>query len=210
MGGRRRKSEPNPEIVLPITPMLDMAFQLLTFFIFTYNPSGMEGQMELAMPSKSDKAAHKAEDVSTTSETTKEETPEIPLDLTVAMQRQGDGYITALEEGQIRTELGGQGNLSPLRRHLEKVFKDKATALMDRAKGMGPKEQDEMMKEELKKIGVKVVGDSKLKWGQVVEVMDECRKAGIDAFKQAGFDVAKQAVVNVSFAAPPDLNQGAQ
>jgi len=46
--------------------------------------------------------------------------------------------------------------------------------------------------------------------GQVVEVMDECRKAGVDAFKQAGFDVSKQAVVNVSFAAPPDLNQGAQ
>jgi biopolymer transport protein ExbD len=37
-----QKSE-GPEI--PITPMLDMAFQLLTFFVLTYRPAPSEGQI---------------------------------------------------------------------------------------------------------------------------------------------------------------------
>jgi len=36
------KSQP-PEV--PITPMLDMAFQLLTFFVLTYKPAPAEGQL---------------------------------------------------------------------------------------------------------------------------------------------------------------------
>ena len=35
------------EIEIPITPMLDMAFQLLTFFILTYHPSPSEGQFSM-------------------------------------------------------------------------------------------------------------------------------------------------------------------
>jgi biopolymer transport protein ExbD len=41
MAGRRKPRE-QPEVELPITPMLDMAFQLLVFFIFTYKPSALE------------------------------------------------------------------------------------------------------------------------------------------------------------------------
>jgi biopolymer transport protein ExbD len=35
------------EIEIPITPMLDMAFQLLTFFILTYKASPTEGQFSM-------------------------------------------------------------------------------------------------------------------------------------------------------------------
>jgi biopolymer transport protein ExbD len=35
------------EIEIPITPMLDMAFQLLTFFILTYRPAPSEGQFSM-------------------------------------------------------------------------------------------------------------------------------------------------------------------
>src|ERR1700739_4364734 len=103
MSGKRNKSEAAPEVAIPITPMLDMAFQLLTFFIFTYNPSALEGQMELAMPSKSDKQAHQAEEVSTTAEPNKEDVPEIPLDLNVMIEAQTSGYTVTLEEGVVRT-----------------------------------------------------------------------------------------------------------
>jgi biopolymer transport protein ExbD len=40
--GKRKKDEHVPEV--PITPMLDMAFQLLTFFILTYHPMPTEVQ----------------------------------------------------------------------------------------------------------------------------------------------------------------------
>jgi len=32
-----------------ITPFLDMAFQILTFFVFTYNPTALEGQFTIAL-----------------------------------------------------------------------------------------------------------------------------------------------------------------
>ena len=34
----RRSAQAPVEVDIPVTPMLDMAFQLLTFFIFTYHP----------------------------------------------------------------------------------------------------------------------------------------------------------------------------
>jgi biopolymer transport protein ExbD len=38
------------EVELPITPMLDLAFQVLLFFILTYRPPQLEGQMDLVLP----------------------------------------------------------------------------------------------------------------------------------------------------------------
>lgn len=35
---------------LPITPMLDMSFQLLAFFIMTFRPSPTEGQIAISIP----------------------------------------------------------------------------------------------------------------------------------------------------------------
>ena len=35
------------DIEIPVTPMLDMAFQLLTFFILTYRPAPSEGQFSM-------------------------------------------------------------------------------------------------------------------------------------------------------------------
>ena len=41
------KKRRHEEITIPITPMLDMAFQLLTFFILTYRPLPAEGQFSM-------------------------------------------------------------------------------------------------------------------------------------------------------------------
>lgn len=35
---------------LPITPMLDMSFQLMAFFIFTFRPAPTEGQIAMSLP----------------------------------------------------------------------------------------------------------------------------------------------------------------
>jgi len=37
-------------VVLPITPMLDMSFQLLSFFILTFHPRPAEGQLAVTQP----------------------------------------------------------------------------------------------------------------------------------------------------------------
>jgi biopolymer transport protein ExbD len=41
---------------LPITPMLDMSFQLLAFFIITFKPASTEGQLALLLPKSGDEA----------------------------------------------------------------------------------------------------------------------------------------------------------
>lgn len=47
---RHRKASTHVEPVLPITPMLDMSFQLLSFFVITFRPLPIEAQLELALP----------------------------------------------------------------------------------------------------------------------------------------------------------------
>ena len=47
---RHRQNTDFVEPDLPITPMLDMTFQLLAFFIFTFRPQAAEAKIALAFP----------------------------------------------------------------------------------------------------------------------------------------------------------------
>ena len=48
--GRKRNGGNEEEVELNLAAMLDMAFQLLTFFILTFKPAPIEGQIALRMP----------------------------------------------------------------------------------------------------------------------------------------------------------------
>lgn len=48
--GRRRKRRIQSDVELNLAAMLDMAFQLLTFFILTFRPAPIEGQISLRLP----------------------------------------------------------------------------------------------------------------------------------------------------------------
>jgi biopolymer transport protein ExbD len=50
MSRRRRQGTDFVEPDLPITPMLDMSFQLLSFFIMTFQPAPTEGQIAMTLP----------------------------------------------------------------------------------------------------------------------------------------------------------------
>lgn len=41
------RSRPSTDVEVPLTPMLDVAFQLLTFFILTFKPAPLELQFDL-------------------------------------------------------------------------------------------------------------------------------------------------------------------
>lgn len=49
-GRRRHKKREQGSIELNLAAMLDMAFQLLTFFILTFKPAPVEGQLALNLP----------------------------------------------------------------------------------------------------------------------------------------------------------------
>ncbi|HTU27693.1 MAG TPA: biopolymer transporter ExbD [Pirellulales bacterium] len=46
----RKRKKGKEEVELNLAAMLDMAFQLLTFFILTFKPAPIEGQITLRMP----------------------------------------------------------------------------------------------------------------------------------------------------------------
>jgi biopolymer transport protein ExbD len=47
---RRKHRDSGEDVTLNMAAMLDMAFQLLTFFILTFKPSPMEGQISMRLP----------------------------------------------------------------------------------------------------------------------------------------------------------------
>ena len=47
---RRRRKRSQQDVELNLAAMLDMAFQLLTFFILTFRSPALEGQMSLRLP----------------------------------------------------------------------------------------------------------------------------------------------------------------
>jgi biopolymer transport protein ExbD len=155
---RRNKEGSGIEPTLPITPMLDMAFQLLAFFIFTYHPSDLEGQMDLSLPAEQTAQAQKLQDVNPTDKPDKNQTLELPADVTVIVNTQRDG----VNDGQISAlhveERAGQthpNNLEQLKAELTK------------------------MRQRLdNKEAIKIQGDAKLKWESIVKVMDACHAAG--------------------------------
>jgi biopolymer transport protein ExbD len=178
MNRKRPKELPLTEVTLPITPMLDMAFQLMFFFLATFNPvSAREGQMDLSLPAKSDTAAKSPDQVSPTSEAHKEEV-EDQANLTVKIR----GYRDARNKGLI-SALTLESNAGP--EELSGTPEKREALLLSKLKATRPATA------EGKKKGptVRIEAESDLRWSEVVKVMDICYKAGFQ----------------VSFAKPPDL-----
>jgi biopolymer transport protein ExbD len=174
---RRFKPSDDPGVVLPITPMLDMAFQLLAFFIFTYHPSDLEGQMELNLPDKPEAAATEVPDRPVPS-VAQDEEPKVEADISVLVRTQHDGKRDG-DVSQIVVREGPDEVAIPVDPD------DLPAALKALLKELTGRREKLINKE-----GIKLQADGKLKWAKFVSIMDVCRKAG---FKDVGF------------APPPDL-----
>lgn len=51
MTRRSNRPRPSEDVAFPVTPFLDMAFQLLAFFILTFRPPSRESRIDLYLPS---------------------------------------------------------------------------------------------------------------------------------------------------------------
>jgi biopolymer transport protein ExbD len=169
---RRGKSAENTEVQLPITPMLDMAFQLLTFFIFTYHPSAMEGQMDFSIPPpQKDARAASAPEVKADQkpETKEDKEPDLAPDVltvkaTTAHDNVNDGNIVALSVE------GGAGS-KPV--SVDKNLTDLVKYLQEARKGLS---RDPKTNEPTSLI--KIQGDSRLYWKEIIRLIDACNAAG--------------------------------
>ncbi len=152
--GRRKKSEQSLEI--PVTPMLDMAFQLLTFFILTYHPAPSEVQFVMNLL-----PAAPATDINAQPPEAAQANPDVPAALKTlpTTLRAGEGgslgRIT-LGENEI------QGGLDVLKRELN-VYLTDPTLPFDQTV-------------------IKV--DPELKYSALMSVIDVFSKAFADAKKE--------------------------
>ena len=110
---RRRQGTDFVEPDLPITPMLDMSFQLLAFFIMTFKPAPTEGQIAMSLPP--------AEEGSQSATAIPDLTSVKPLKLAVRVIPDEDGNIAML------TQVPGIGRKGAERLIIE--LRDKVGAL---------------------------------------------------------------------------------
>lgn len=148
-------------VEVPITPMLDMTFQLLFFFILNYHPSALEGQMDLSLPAPKDLLKNEALPSKPSDNPGPEEEPEEPPEVTVIVRTQHDGIhdglisqVTVLANSGETPVPTPNGQLDGLVRHLTKI-------------------RDTLKNQK----DVKLLGDSRLKWEAIVKVRDACQKA---------------------------------
>jgi biopolymer transport protein ExbD len=156
---RRLRPDEDHGVEMPITPMLDMAFQLLMFFIMTYHPSALEGHMDLSLPAAGEAKAKQPQDVDPNKSDTE---IELPSQLTVIVKASPDG------SGGIDKLVVQQAAGETLVRDQEELLK-----FLKKARGELTNQDD-----------IKIQADSKLKYTFVMEVMDVCTRAG---FRNVGF-----------------------
>jgi biopolymer transport protein ExbD len=163
---RRHAADPELKPTVPVTPMLDMAFQLLSFFLLTFHPDAQfEVEMDLALPQRESGKAADPTLVDPTVASNKELEPQDMTDIpTITAVAAGD----AANRGQLSSlSIEHLGNAHPVSSldDLEKALKGEFKA--DDFRG-----------------AIKVRGDPQLKWSAMLEVMDACHRAG---FTRVGF-----------------------
>jgi biopolymer transport protein ExbD len=149
-------------------PMLDMTFQLLFFFIITFqSPSGVEAQIPLTLPpqeGQQEASKDKKEN------TDKDITPTIDSDVTVE--------IKSLNNPQYPGEMG-EVEVSGL---AKEIFRPTPGKSLDegRAEVLGRLgDAMKQMAQDLKKdnLSLRLKADPGVKWERVIQVADTCRQA---------------------------------
>jgi biopolymer transport protein ExbD len=149
---RRRKEESPVDITLPITPMLDMSFQLLSFFILTFRPMPTEGQMSVTLP-KLDTTEQPPMIDQLPPEGTKDE-------YTISLRASSGGEVALIS-------LRGPAGESPEIRNLADLLLQLNAITPPTGKGKSG-------------VAITIEADNDLTYARLIEIMDLCRKAGYD------------------------------
>jgi biopolymer transport protein ExbD len=114
------KRMPHAEVELQVAPMLDMAFQLLTFFILTYRPSPVEGQFAMSLLPAAPAIAMGAAKPSESTEAPAD-IPSMLQTLPTNLYANPDGTLGRITLNEIELE-----NLDQLRTELKRITSDKS------------------------------------------------------------------------------------
>ncbi len=154
---RSRRFRPGPpdEVFFPVTPMLDMAFQLLAFFILTFKAPSAETHIDLHLPATP--VAH----------------PRAPLGH--ANPRPSRSVDTDLENNLlVRAEADDLGELKALR--LGEALLPDLTALGDRLRRYARLLGNRPLR-------VRLVADDRLRYEPAARIIATCSAAGVAAIR---------------------------
>ena len=155
MHRRRRQHTPNTEPDLPITPMLDMSFQLMAFFILTFRPVPTEGQLALVLPDVGQGAPAAVEDLNTEKPdsyiVTVAPTGGVPSDITLLKEGETEGKTFKMTPAKLSSAM------DDLYAALGKIVKDKKAE-----KGLVPKLEIQFADEVRYQFVIKMIDDAKL------------------------------------------------
>jgi len=148
---RKRKEEAPVDVTLPITPMLDMSFQLLSFFILTFHPAPTEGQLSINLPQVN--AAEKAEVDPTELADKKDE-------YTITLSANASGELANISMKGPSSDIGDIRDTAALLDQLKKIPKPPGRG----AEG----------------VSITIEAANDLVYAVLIHVMDQCKKAGYD------------------------------
>jgi biopolymer transport protein ExbD len=214
MSKRHIKGDPVPEVSLPITPMLDMTFQLLFFFILTFNPNRLiEGQDLMAVPPVEAKtppkaAADRPENVDPREPSTKnkelEKPPEIEQEFFVRIKADSDSvctlYFRERENGEgipvgtlkLQDDADTIKTKKALKATVGQAREAKVRKIKEAARALPEKDRNETIEKEIDRVVITVEPDRNTPWMFPVAVQDICEQAG---FKRDRILFAKPAGV---------------
>ena len=166
MRSRRQPHEKSEvELGRVITPMLDMSFQILFFFVIIYRPSALEGQMEMLLPPAATGAAPQETQQGSSHDTEIDLPAELEVIVrTPAVEREGQTPDGSIGEILVKETLG------------EKSLGAEPAALRAYLRQVRPTLNNQE--------DIKIQADGRMKYAFVIQVMDACRGAG---FKNVGF-----------------------
>ena len=118
MSVHKKKKKKDEEIQIPITPMLDMAFQLLTFFILTFHPMPSEGQFSMNLMPAAPATDFKAE-AAADSAPTNDSIPQSLKTLPTVLRAGAGGALGRVSLGEADVQ-----GMDSLKRELEAILKD--------------------------------------------------------------------------------------
>jgi biopolymer transport protein ExbD len=184
-----RDTEPDVGVALPVVPMLDLSFQILFFFIITFNPGKAEGKMTLNLPASGQAKAPDPASVDLAKPSDVD--IEVPADFVVVVRSYDDSFSLSLRNAEKVDELGSARGLASVSGKERQAEIDKLT---DKLKAALKARRDEKKAKDGDKAvdNVKIEANVKTKFGVLVNVMDACIGAGY---------------AQVGFAPPPDMNQ---
>ena len=155
--GSSRRMGPPIEVQFPVTPMLDMAFQLLAFFVLTFQSPTAETRLDLYLPASPAALPGSAEGQATETPTRRADL-DLENDLWIRAEADDLGDLKALSLGD--QKLNGVGALTDRLKRYQRVLNGRP-------------------------LRVRVVADDRLRYEEAARIVGACSTAGVDSVRLA-------------------------